>query len=57
VTKRVSENEVELSLPGSYHHDVERLTVEVLVRAWEAATPRLLSNSSIEEVRRFCVAQ
>jgi len=37
VTKRVSENEVELSLPGSYHHDVERLTVEVLVRAWEAA--------------------
>ena len=37
VTKRVSDNEVELSLVGSYHHEVERMTVELLIRAWEAA--------------------
>jgi hypothetical protein len=37
VTKRVSENEVEVSLLGSYHHEEARTTVELLVRAWEAA--------------------
>jgi hypothetical protein len=37
VTKRVSENELELSLLGSYHHEEERMTVVLLVRAWEAA--------------------
>jgi hypothetical protein len=37
VTKRVNENEVELSLLGSYHHEEERMTVELLVRAWESA--------------------
>jgi hypothetical protein len=37
VAKRVSENELELSLLGSYHHEEERMTVELLVRAWESA--------------------
>jgi hypothetical protein len=36
VTKRVSENEVELSLLGSYNREAERMTVDLLVRAWEA---------------------
>jgi hypothetical protein len=37
VTKRVSENEVELSLLGSYNFEDARLTVELLIQAWEAA--------------------
>ena len=37
VTKRVGENEVELSLLGSHNHDAERMSVELLIRAWEAA--------------------
>jgi hypothetical protein len=36
VTKRVSENEVELSLLGSYNREAERMTVALLLRAWEA---------------------
>ncbi len=36
VTKRVSENEVELSLLGSYNREAERMTVDLLLRAWEA---------------------
>ena len=37
VTKRVSENEVELSLLGSYNEDAQQMTVELLVRAWQAS--------------------
>jgi hypothetical protein len=49
VTKRVSENEVELSLLGSYNREAERMTVDLLLRAWEAvAMPGPLSNSSTE---------
>ena len=36
VVERISENEVELSLIGSYNREAERLTVDLLVRAWEA---------------------
>jgi hypothetical protein len=36
VTKRVSENEVELSLLGSYDREAERMTVDLLLRAWGA---------------------
>ena len=36
VTKRVSENEVELSLLGSYTREAERMTVDLLLRAWGA---------------------
>ena len=36
VTKRVSENEIELSLLGSYNREAERMTVDLLLRAWEA---------------------
>jgi hypothetical protein len=37
VTKRVSENEVELSLLGSYNEDAAQMTVDLLVRAWQAS--------------------
>ncbi len=37
VTKRVAENETEVSLLGSYGRDSERMTLELLLRAWEAA--------------------
>ncbi len=36
VSQRVSENEVELSLLGSYNREAERMTVDLLLRAWEA---------------------
>ena len=36
VTKRVSATEVELSLLGSYNREAERMTVDLLLRAWEA---------------------
>jgi hypothetical protein len=36
VVERIGENEVELSLIGSYNREAERLTVDLLVRAWEA---------------------
>ncbi len=36
VSKRVSENEVELSLLGSYNREAERMTVDLVLRAWEA---------------------
>jgi hypothetical protein len=36
VVERISENEVELSLIGSYNREAERMTVDLLVRAWEA---------------------
>ena len=49
VTKRVSENEVELSLLGSYDREAERMTVDLLLRAWgPVAMPGPLSNSSTE---------
>jgi hypothetical protein len=32
----VSANEVELSLLGSYNREAERITVDLLLRAWEA---------------------
>jgi len=48
-TKRVSENEVELSLLGSYNREAERMTVDLLLRAWEAGHDAgALSNSSTE---------
>lgn len=47
VTKRVSANEVELSLLGSYHHEVEQMTIELLLRAWDAARS---ANASVEFV-------
>jgi hypothetical protein len=37
VTKRASENEVELSLLGSYNEDAAQMTVDLLVRAWQAS--------------------
>jgi hypothetical protein len=37
VCKQVNENEVELSLLGSYNREAERMTVDLLLRAWEAA--------------------
>jgi hypothetical protein len=37
VTKQVSENEVELSLLGSYNEDAAQMTVDLLVRAWMAS--------------------
>jgi hypothetical protein len=36
VVERIGENEVELSLLGSYNPGAERMTVDLLVRAWEA---------------------
>jgi hypothetical protein len=36
VVERIGENEVELSLLGSYNPEAERMTVDLLVRAWEA---------------------
>ena len=36
VFKQVSENEVELSLLGSYNREAERMTVDLVLRAWEA---------------------
>jgi hypothetical protein len=36
VVERIGENEVELSLIGSYNREAERMTVDLLVRAWEA---------------------
>jgi hypothetical protein len=36
VVERISENEVELSLIGSYNREAERMTVDLLLRAWEA---------------------
>ena len=37
VTKQVSDNEVELSLLGSYNEDAQQMTVDLLVRAWRAS--------------------
>jgi hypothetical protein len=37
VSRRVSENEVELSLLGSYNEDAAQMTVALLVRAWQAS--------------------
>jgi hypothetical protein len=37
VTKRASENEVELSLLGSYNEDAAQMTVDLLARAWQAS--------------------
>jgi hypothetical protein len=36
VSEQVSEDEVELSVLGSYGRAAERMTVDLLVRAWEA---------------------
>jgi Mg-chelatase subunit ChlI len=36
VVERIGENEVELSLIGSYNPEAERMTVDLLLRAWEA---------------------
>jgi hypothetical protein len=37
VTQQVSENEVELSLLGSYSGDAAQMTVDLLLRAWQAS--------------------
>jgi hypothetical protein len=37
VTQQVSDNEVELSLLGSYNEDAAQMTVDLLVRAWQAS--------------------
>jgi hypothetical protein len=36
VAEQVSDNEVELSLIGSYNREAERMTIDLLLRAWEA---------------------
>jgi hypothetical protein len=35
VVERTGEDEVELSLIGSYNREAERMTVDLLLRAWE----------------------
>jgi hypothetical protein len=37
VSRRVSENEVELSLLGSYNEDAAQMTVDLRLRAWRAS--------------------
>jgi hypothetical protein len=46
VTKRVGENEVEVSLLGSYGPEGGRMTLDLLVRAWEAG--RAAGSVSVE---------
>ncbi len=48
VFKRVSENEVELSLLGSYNREAERTTVDLVLRAWEAGRDVLVSVELID---------
>jgi hypothetical protein len=36
VAERVSENELEMSLLGSYNREARQLTLDLLLRAWEA---------------------
>jgi hypothetical protein len=36
VTEQVSENEIDLSLLGSYNEDAQHMTIDLLVRAWQA---------------------
>ena len=45
VTKQVSDNEVELSLLGSYNEDAQQMTVDLLVRAWRASRD---DNATVE---------
>ena len=47
VTKQVSDNEVELSLLGSYNEDAQHMTVDLLVRAWRASRD---DNATVELV-------
>jgi hypothetical protein len=53
VTKRVSEDEVELSLLGSYNREAERMTVDLLLRAWEAGRD---AAASVEFVDQWCAS-
>lgn len=39
VVERVGDREVEVSLLGSYQLEMHNLTVDLLVRAWEASHP------------------
>ena len=39
VINRVGENEVEVSLLGSYGREGQQMTLDLLVRAWEAVRP------------------
>ena len=39
VAKQVGEHEIEVSLLGSYDSEIHGLTIDLLVRAWEAADP------------------
>ena len=47
VTRQVSDNEVELSLLGSYNEDAQQMTVDLLVRAWRASRD---DNATVELV-------
>ena len=47
VTKQVSDNEVELSLLGSYNEEAAQMTVDLLVRAWRASRD---DNATVELV-------
>jgi len=49
VTKRVSEDEVELSLLGSYNGEAERMTVDLLLRAWEAGRDAAASVEFVDQ--------
>jgi hypothetical protein len=49
VTKRVSEDEVELSLLGSYNREAERMTVDLLLRAWEAGRDAAASVEFVDQ--------
>ncbi len=49
VTKRVSEDEVELSLLGSYNREAERMTVDLLLRAWEAGRVAAASVEFVDQ--------
>jgi hypothetical protein len=46
VTQRVGENEVEVSVLGSYGPEGGRMTLDLLVRAWEAG--RAAGSVSVE---------
>jgi hypothetical protein len=50
VTQQVSDNEVELSLLGSYNEDAAQMTVDLLVRSWPTGMTERPSTSSTEQM-------
>jgi hypothetical protein len=48
VIERVDENEIEVSLLGSYGREGQRMALDLLVRAWEAS--RAAETVSVELV-------